>query len=48
MREQVYDIAWSGDRERGEDGKVPAVGSTINDVNASNSNSIDSAFLQAF
>ncbi len=29
MQEQIYDVAWSGDREPGEDGKVPAVGDTV-------------------
>lgn len=27
--EQVYDVAWSGDRRKGRDGKVPAVGNTV-------------------
>ncbi len=33
LHEKVYDVAWSGDREPGEDSKVPAVGSTV-DVEA--------------
>ena len=28
-QEKVYDVAWSGDREIGADGKLPAVGSTV-------------------
>ena len=29
VQEKVYDVAWSGDRKPGADGKVPAVGSTV-------------------
>jgi hypothetical protein len=46
--EQVYDIAWSGDREPGDDGKLPAVGNTVDVENASYDNSIGTPFLQAF
>jgi len=46
--EKVYDIAWSGDREMGDDGKVPAVGSTVDVENASYDNSIGAAVLQAY
>jgi hypothetical protein len=46
--EKVYDVAWSGDRKRGADGKVPAVGNTVNVEEATYSNSIGSAALQAF
>jgi len=28
-REQVYDVAWSGDRQPGANGKLPAVGDTV-------------------
>ncbi|MEO4043559.1 DUF3604 domain-containing protein [Hoeflea sp. CAU 1731] len=35
LHEKIYDVAWSGDREPGDDGKVPAVGSTV-DVEAAN------------
>jgi hypothetical protein len=28
-QETIYDVAWSGDREAGADGKVPPVGSTV-------------------
>lgn len=28
-QQQVYDVVWSGDREAGADGKVPAVGNTV-------------------
>ncbi len=33
--EQVYDVAWSGDRSPGADGKLPPVGNTV-DVEAAN------------
>jgi hypothetical protein len=29
LHEQVYDVAWSGDRQPDADGKVPPVGSTV-------------------
>jgi Protein of unknown function (DUF3604) len=38
--EKVYDVKWSGDRKLGADGKLPAVGSTVNLGTASYSNSI--------
>ncbi|WP_232829333.1 DUF3604 domain-containing protein [Tropicimonas sp. IMCC34043] len=47
-QERVYDIAWSGDREIGADGKLPAVGNTVDVENASYDNSIGAPFLQAF
>lgn len=40
LHEKVYDVAWSGDREPGADGKVPAVGSTVDLTTATWSNSI--------
>jgi len=43
--EKVYDVVWSGDREQGADGKVPAVGSTVDVANATWSNSIGSPEL---
>ena len=46
--EQVYDVAWSGDREAGEDGTLPAVGNTVNMAEASYTNAIGEPFLQAF
>ena len=46
--EQVFDIAWSGDREKGPDGKVPAVGNTANIEQATYDNSIGSAALDAY
>jgi hypothetical protein len=38
--DEVYDVAWSGDREPGADGKLPPVGSTVNVANASWTNTI--------
>jgi hypothetical protein len=32
--EKVYDVAWSGDRSPGADGKLPAVGNTVDVENA--------------
>jgi hypothetical protein len=46
--EQVYDVAWSGNRKAGTDGKVPAVGNTVNVPEASYSNSIGAPYLSAF
>ena len=34
-QEKVYDVAWSGDRQPGTDGKLPPVGNTV-DVEAAN------------
>lgn len=45
--EQVYDIAWSGDREPGDDGKLPAVGSTVDVENATWLNTIGAPELVA-
>jgi hypothetical protein len=38
--EQVYDVAWSGERKPGKDGKVPLVGSTVDLANATWTNTI--------
>ncbi|WP_226627697.1 DUF3604 domain-containing protein [Alloyangia pacifica] len=40
MQEKVYDVAWSGDREPGEDGKLPPVGDTVDVATASFTNTI--------
>ena len=39
-QEKVYDVVWSGDRERGAGGKVPAVGNTVDVANATWTNTI--------
>ena len=43
--EKVYDVAWSGDRSPGADGKLPAVGNTVDLNTASWTNSIGSPEL---
>ena len=45
--ERVYDVAWSGDRKRGSDGKLPAVGNTVNVQQASYDNTIGAPYLAA-
>jgi hypothetical protein len=45
LHEQVYDVAWSGDRQPGADGKVPSVGSTVDLQHATYTNSIGSPEL---
>jgi hypothetical protein len=47
-QEKVYDVAWSGDRKPGADGKLPAVGNTVNVKEASYTNSIGSPYLTAY
>ena len=39
-QEKVYDVAWSGDRKVGADGKLPPVGNTVNVKEATYSNAI--------
>jgi len=39
-QEKVYDIAWSGDRRPGADGRLPPVGNTVDVATATWSNSI--------
>jgi hypothetical protein len=45
--EKVYDVVWSGDRKVGADGKVPAVGNTVDVKNATWTNTIGSSELGA-
>jgi hypothetical protein len=47
LHEKVYDVAWSGDREPGTNGKLPAVGNTVDVESATWSNSIGSPELIA-
>jgi hypothetical protein len=47
VHEKVYDVAWSGDRRTGADGKLPAVGNTVDVANATWTNSIGSPELIA-
>ncbi len=45
--EQVFDIAWSGDREPDNDGKLPAVGNTVDLATGKYKNTIGAAELNA-
>ncbi len=45
--EQVYDVAWGGDRKPGPDGKVPSVGDTVDVANATWTNTIGAPELIA-
>jgi hypothetical protein len=40
VQEKVYDVAWSGDRKPGADGKLPSVGNTVDVENATWKNTI--------
>ena len=44
-QEKIYDVAWSDDRRVGADGKLPAVGNTVDVTNATWTNSIGSSEL---
>jgi Protein of unknown function (DUF3604) len=46
-QQKVYDVAWSGNRRKGADGKVPAVGNTVDISTALYTNSIGAAQLAA-
>jgi hypothetical protein len=46
-QEKVYDIAWSGSRKPGKDGKLPPVGNTVNVKEASYTNAIGAPYLTA-
>ncbi len=46
--EKVYDVAWSDDRQPGDDGKLPSVGSTVDVENATWTNTIGSPELITF
>jgi hypothetical protein len=43
--EQIYDAAWSGNRKKDSNGKLPAVGNTVNLATATYTNSIGAAQL---
>ena len=47
LREKIFDVVWSGDREPGADGKVPPVGSTVDVENATWTNTIGAPELIA-
>jgi Protein of unknown function (DUF3604) len=40
VHENIYDVAWSGGRKPGADGKLPAVGNTVDVANATWTNTI--------
>jgi hypothetical protein len=44
-QEKVYDVAWSGDRKPGANGKLPAVGNTVDVANATWTNTIGASEL---
>ncbi len=45
--EKVYDVAWSGDRKPGADGKLPSVGNTVDVAKATWTNTIGASELIA-
>ena len=47
-QEKVYDVAWSGGRKPGKDGKLPPVGNTVNVKEATYTNAIGAPALQTF
>lgn len=47
LSEKVYDVTWSGDRKVNAEGKVPAVGNTVNLEDATWDNSIGATELSA-
>ena len=44
-QEKVYDVVWSGEREIGENGKLPPVGNTVDVANANWTNTIGASEL---
>ncbi len=46
--EKIYDVAWSGDRDLGPDGKLPAVGNTVDLATATWENTIGAASLETY
>ena len=47
LQERVYDVVWSGARKPGPDGKLPAIGSTVDVANATWTNTIGAPELIA-
>ncbi|NND69420.1 MAG: DUF3604 domain-containing protein, partial [Halioglobus sp.] len=47
QQERVFDVAWAGERSPGPDGKLPAVGDTVDRSSGKNSNTIGAAQLSA-
>jgi hypothetical protein len=46
--EKIYDVAWSGNRKPGKDGKLPPVGNTVDVKEASYTNAIGAPYLTAY
>jgi hypothetical protein len=46
-QEKVFDVAWSGDRQMGSDGKLPPVGNTVDAATATYKNTIGAPLLLA-
>lgn len=47
MKEQIYDVAWSGDRKKDAEGKLSAVGNTVSLETATYTNTIGAPTLKA-
>ena len=47
LHENIYDVAWSGERKPGSDGKLPTVGNTVDVANATWTNTIGAPELIA-
>jgi hypothetical protein len=47
LHEKVYDVAWSGDRKPGRDGKLPPIGNTVNVKQATYTNTIGDPLIFA-
>jgi hypothetical protein len=45
IREKVYDVAWSGNRKPGKNGKLPAIGNTVDVARANWTNTIGASEL---
>ena len=45
-KERIYDVAWSGNRQTDESGKLPPVGNTVNLKNATYANTIGAVELK--
>jgi hypothetical protein len=47
QHEKIFDVAWSGDRKFGADGKLPPVGESVDLMTATYTNDIGAAILSA-
>ena len=48
LHEKIYNVAWSGDRDLGDDGKLPPVGDTVDKKTFEYENTIGAAELSGF